>query len=116
MAPRCRGRELAENCDHDLDREVGVHADPAECHEEHQRAWQIHPAAPERRATKHHLIDGSLVAHHREGGEDRAADYVAKNDDCDGLPKPELEDDAERAERPVDGGNVRARLLWGSKK
>src|SRR4029077_19870699 len=50
-----------------------------------------------------------LVAHHREGGEDRAAHQVAQDDDRDGLPEAELEDDAEGAEGPVDRGDVGAR-------
>src|SRR5262249_28627834 len=48
------------------------------------------------------------VAHHGEGREDRAAHDVAQHDDGDGVPEPEVEHDAQRAERPVDRRDVRS--------
>src|SRR5262249_56158967 len=104
--PRYTDSDRHEDVYPDIIGKIRVHADPAERHEEHQRARQVRAAATERRAAEHHLIDARLVAHHREGGEDRAADDVADHDDRDGLEQPELEHDAERAERPVDRRNV----------
>ena len=105
-----------EDRDGDLDREVGVDPDPAQGHQEHQRARQVCPTATERGPPEHHLIDAGLVTHHGEGREDRAADDVARHDDGDGLPQPEVQHDAQRAECPVDrrdvGPGPDPHLLW----
>src|SRR6202040_2176861 len=87
-----RYSKLAENGHRDLDRKIGVHPDPAQRHQKHKQARKIRAPAAEGGAAKHHLIDPGLVAHHRERGEDGAAEDVADHDDGDGLPQPELED------------------------
>jgi hypothetical protein len=99
--------EVAQDGDGEDHREVGVDPDPAHRHQELQPGRQVPAAAAEWRPREHHLVDAGLVAHHGQGGEDRAADEVADDDDQDRLREPEAEHDAERTQDPVDRRDVR---------